>query len=136
MNLQNITRGAIQGVSPMLNVTIRRSTGYTRSSDGLRTPSYTTFGPLQAQVQAMSSKDLAQVSGLNQQGEMLSLYVNGTLLGEVAADGAGGDVAILPDGSTWLVVKVLENWAPIDGWSHCAIARQRDTAVPIPLDTN
>lgn len=136
MNLQNITRGAIQGVSPMLNVTIRRSTGtYTRNSDGIRIPNYATFGPLQAQVQALDASDLRQISGLNQQGEKIAIYVNGTMLGEVSADGAGGDVVLMPDGSTWLVLKVLENWSTIDGWTKCALVRQRDTAIPIPLDT-
>jgi len=134
MNLQNITRGAIQGISPMLNVTLNRYSGTTRTSDGLRTPNYTAFGPLQAQVQALDASDLRQISGINQQGEKLAIYVNGTLLGEVAADGTGGDLVIMPDGSTWLVMKILENWGTIDGWTKSAIVRQRDTAVPIPYD--
>ena len=134
MNLQNITRGAIQGVSPMLNVMLKRSTGATIAPDGLSTPAYTTFGPLQAQVQALDASDLRQISGINQQGEKLTLYVNGTLLGEVRPDGAGGDLVTMPDGSTWLVIKVMENWGTVDGWTRVIICRQSDTSIPIPID--
>jgi hypothetical protein len=134
MNLQNITRGAIQGVSPMLNVMLKRSTGATIAPDGLSTPVYTTFGPLQAQVQALDANDLRQIAGINQQGEKIAIYVNGTMLGAVSPDGAGGDLVIMPDGSTWLVIKVLENWGSIDSWTKCALARQRDTSIAIPLD--
>lgn len=134
MNLQNITRNAIQGISPMLNVMLKRSTGATIAPDGLSTPGYATFGPLLAQVQALDSHDLKQLSGINQQGEMQKVYVNGTLLGSLSVDGAGGDLVIKPDGSTWLVVRVLENWSTIDGWTAAAISRQRDTSIPIALD--
>jgi hypothetical protein len=134
MNLQNITRGAIQGVSPMLNVTLKRSTGLTVAADGITSPTYSTFGPLQAQVQALDASDLRQIAGINQQGEKLAIYVNGTLLGEVSPDGAGGDLILMPDGSTWLVMKVLENWGTIDGWTKVAVVRQRDTSIPIPFD--
>lgn len=134
MNLQNITRGAIQGVSPMLNVTLKRSIGYARSGDGLRTPSYATPITVQAQVQALDANDLRQISGINQQGEKIAIYVNGTLLGEVRPDGAGGDIILMPDGSTWLVIKVLENWGTIDGWTKVVCVRQVDTSIAIPLD--
>lgn len=136
MNLQNITRGAIQGISPMLNVTLKRSIGYAVATigDGIPTPSYAVAVTVQAQVQALDANDLRQISGINQQGEKLTLYVNGTLLGEVRPDGAGGDLVTMPDGSTWLVIKVMENWGTVDGWTRVIICRQSDTSIPIPID--
>lgn len=136
MNLQNITRGAIQSISPMLNVTLKRSIGYSVATigDGIPTPSYAAAITVQAQVQALDANDLRQISGINQQGEKLTLYVNGTLLGEVRPDGTGGDLVTLPDNSTWLVIKVMENWGVIDGWTRVIVARQADTSIAVPLD--
>jgi len=134
MNLHSIVAPIIGVINPPLTVQIKRSTGYTVGSDGLRTPTYAAILPVQGQTQALTAKELAQMSGLNQQGEKLGIWVNGTLLGENAADGVGGDILTLPDGSTWLVLVVFENWARSASWSHAGLVRQRDTAVTIAPD--
>lgn len=123
MNLNGIVSAAISAVNPRLQVTVSRSTGYTTNADFTRTPTYSTSALL-GQVQALTSKELDQVSGLNLQGEKLAIYADGLLEGVSRPDGVGGDTLTLPDGSTWLVALVLENWNRSSGWTKAAIVRQ------------
>lgn len=123
MNLHAGVSGIIAAVNPFLTVTVQRSTGYTTNADFTRSPTFTTF-TAKAQVQALSSAELAQVDGLNLQGEKIALYINGNLQGVNRPDGAGGDLVTLPDGSTWIVTILLENWNRMAGWSKCALVRQ------------
>lgn len=136
MNLHSIVAPIIAAVNPMLTVQIQRSTGYTIGADGLGTPQYAAILPVQGQVQALTAKELAQANGIQQQGEKLAIYVNGDLLGEVRPDSVGGDILTLPDGSTWLVLQVLENWDRSAGWTKAAIVRQNDTSITVPLDNH
>lgn len=129
MNLHSIAAPIIAAVNPMLTVQLSRATGYTVNPDGSQVPNQPAILPVQAQVQALTGSELKQLSGLNLQGEMLGMYVNGTLLGEVRPDGIGGDLVTLPDGSTWLVVHVLENWSRSAHWTKVALQRQDDTSV-------
>jgi hypothetical protein len=123
VNLHQRVSGIISRVNPMLNVTVRHATGVTQNADFTRVPTYSTTSML-GQVQALSSADLAQLDGLNLQGEKLAIYVNGNLEGVSRPDNAGGDLVTLPDGSNWLVMTMLENWARMDGWTKAAIVRQ------------
>lgn len=124
MNLNALAAGAVRVISPPLTVTVRHSTGSTQNADFTRTPTYSTT-TMKADVQALSSPELEQISSLNLQGEKLAIYVNGLLEGVSRPDNTGGDLITLPDGSIWLVVVVLEDWARIDGWTHAAILRQK-----------
>lgn len=136
MNLHSVVAPIIAAVNPMLTVQLQRSTGDTVGPDGIPTPTYAAILPVQAQVQALTAAELKQVSGLNLQGEMLAMYVNGTLLGEVRADGVGGDLVTLPDGSTWFVTHVLENWSRSAGWTKVVLTRQNDTSISRPVDNH
>lgn len=123
MNLHQRVSGIISRVNPMLTVTVRHATGITQNADFTRIPTYSTTTML-GQVQALTSAELAQVDGLNIQGEKLAIYVNGNLEGVSRPDSAGGDLVTLPDGSVWLVTIMLENWNRMDGWTKAAIVRQ------------
>ena len=124
MNLHQRVSGIISRVNQMLTVTVRHATGMTQNPDFTRVPTYSTTTML-GQVQALTSAELAQVDGLNIQGEKLAIYVNGNLEGVSRPDGAGGDLVTLPDGSVWLVTIMLENWNRMDGWTKAAIVRQQ-----------
>lgn len=115
--------GVIAKVNPFLTVTVRHSTGSTKNADFTRTPTYST-ATMQAQVQALTAAELAQVDGLNIQGEKLAIYVNGNLEGVNRPDNAGGDLVTLPDASVWLVVLVDEDWNRMAGWTRAAMVRQ------------
>lgn len=124
MNLHGVVASAVSAVNPMLTVSLQHSTGYTSNADFTRTPTYATT-TLQGQVQALTARELEQMSGLNLQGQKQAIYVNGQLEGVSRPDGAGGDLLTLPDGSVWLVGIVLEDWSRTANWSKAGIVRQK-----------
>ena len=103
---------------------------YTTTADGERTPVAPTPVDVEVQMQMLSFDELKQVSGLNIQGEKRALYLNGDVKGVARTDGKGGDRFVMPDGSYWLVVLVLENWAATAGWSKVAVTRQKAPVAP------
>lgn len=124
MNLHALVGPAVSAVNPMLTGQFQQSTGATTQADGKRTPSYAAAVPVQCQCQALTFKDLQQLSGLNLNGEKLGIYISGTWEGVSRPAAKGGDLITLPDGSIWLVVQQLENWGRTAGWTKVAVTRQ------------
>jgi hypothetical protein len=124
MNLNGIVSVCVAAVNPMVTATYSKSTGYTTAGDGSRVPTYAAPIAMSAQIQSLQYNDLQQISGLNINGEKRAIYLNGNWEGVSRPDGKGGDMITLPDGSVWLVVQVLENWAFQDGWVKVAVVRQ------------
>lgn len=126
MNLHAIASPFVAVVNPMVLVTVRISSGLTTAADGSRTPTYATSYQAQAQVQAMTSRDLRQVSGLNLQGTLVGIYLLGDIEGVVRPLVKGGDLITFPDGSVYLVTVALENWGatPAEQWSKLACTLQ------------
>jgi hypothetical protein len=85
-----------------------------------------------AQVQTLTFRDLAQLDGINLQGERRALYLNGSWAGVLRPEVKGGDLVTLPDGSLWLVALVLENWWLTAGWCKCAATRQLNPVIVTP----
>lgn len=129
LNLHNIVRGAIDALNPVFTIVWRRSTGYTTASDGTQTPTYADT-TVTARVQALSGRDLKHESFLNIQGVKRSVYLYGDVQGVVRPDVKGGDILQFPEargGSNrdWLVVVVLETWAPdAVGWCKVGVVLQ------------
>lgn len=120
MNLHAIVRGAITTVNPDISVTWRASTGYTNDAAGKQTPAYASDVPIQAQVQALTTDDLAHVEMLNLQGIFRTVYMYGNKQGIVRPEARGGDILLFPQVpagtvETWLIVKVPETWPD---WCH------------------
>jgi hypothetical protein len=88
-------------------------------SEGQTVPSIAMSSSLTllAQVQALSTRDLRQIEGLNLQGTLKAVYLNGALNGGVRVQLKGGDIVQFPDGSVWLVTLVPEPWALTAGWT-------------------
>lgn len=129
MNLHAIVRGAITTVNQDVPATLRRSNGYVINPDGTQVPGYTDVPGIPVQVQALSFQDLHQLDGLNIQGVRRALYLNGSAMGVVRNLQVGGDLfifadGILPEGNTWLVAHVLEQWGPGAEWCKCVITLQ------------
>jgi hypothetical protein len=114
----------VAAVNPWVTVSIAASSGYTTAPDGRRTATYAEAVPMLAQVQSLTFRDLAQIDGLNLQGERRALYLNGRWNGIVRQEVKGGDLVTLPDGSLWLIALVLENWWITDGWCKVCVTRQ------------
>lgn len=109
MNLHGIVSGAIGSVNPFIDAVVKRSSGYTTLPSGKRTPNYLADLNITVQKQALTGKDLKQLDGLNIQGVVEKVYVNGNFEGIFRALGKGGDLFIM-NGQTYLVLAVLERW--------------------------
>jgi hypothetical protein len=111
-------------VNPFIQISIRRSTGYTTAPDGSRQPTFTILsGP--AQVQDLSQDQLALLP-FNTQALRKNIYLNGAWEGVVRADATGGDVFLF-DNAEWLVTMVGEQWP---GWTKVIVTMQS----PRPAD--
>jgi hypothetical protein len=123
MNLHGIVAPIIAAVNPMTTATVKYSNGFTIDPDTFRqVPAYTVVeAPIQ--VQALTGKELDQISGLNLQGVVRAIYLYGDTQGVVRPTQKGGDL-ILFGGQVWLTATVLETWPD---WSKVAATLQMDT---------
>lgn len=120
MNLHGIVANAIGTVNPLVSISIQRSTGSTTAATGKRSPTYAAPVTVLAQVQSLTADDLRQLEGLNLQGEMRAVYINGRTDGIIRQDQKGGDL-ITWNGIVWLNSHVLEYWPD---WCKFVITRQ------------
>lgn len=128
MSLLSIVAGYIDAVNPRVPVTLKISTGYTQSADYKQVPAYNTVTGVLAQIQALQYRDLAQADALNLNGSRRSIYLQGDVEAIVRVNSKGGDLIITPDGNTYLVAFVAENWNAPDGsnsgWVRCVCTLQ------------
>jgi hypothetical protein len=124
MNLHAIVSGAIGAVNPPMAGSLKRSAGYTTDANYSQVPIYEYAENLMFQVQALTWKDLQQLSGINIEGEQRAMYVNGQMQGVSRPGAQGGDLVTLCNGTVWLVTKVLEDWSYTDCWCKVAVTRQ------------
>lgn len=125
MNLHGIVSGMIGTVNPPIPVQIRVSIGSKPGVDYTPIPQYASPITVSAQVQELSLKDLHQIEGLNLNGTVRNLYINGNINGGQRVTLKGGDVIILPDGTVWLVTAVPESWPD---WCKAVITEQNDSS--------
>jgi hypothetical protein len=124
VNLNAVVGAIVATINPWLLAQYSQSNGYTTADDGTRTPAYLAPVPLAVQRQALSYKDLAQLDGINLGGEACAIYIDADWRAVSRPDVRGGDLITMPDGTLWLAVHVLENWAVTDGWTKLAFVRQ------------
>lgn len=130
MNLHGLVAPIIAAVNPMTAGTVFYSDGYTQDpiGDGTQIPAYSRVDAVPMQVQALTGKDLEHVSGLNLQGVLRGVYMNGNTEGVVRPYGKGGDILVFHD-RTWLVGAVLETW-DTSGWCKVAVVQQKNSELP------
>jgi len=114
MNLSAIANRATQRVTANIPITWMQSQGYTTSDSGSRTPNVVAV-QCSGQVQGVTAQELQHIDGLNIEGVMRKVYLNGNAQGVVRADSKGGDTLQFPETSggvarSWLVIAVLETW--------------------------
>lgn len=130
MNLQGFTAGVISAVSPAQPANLYLSTGQSATNpDGTKQPLYAPVLFVSAQVQPLSTGDLRKLDALNIQAVNNKIYITGMLRGIQRVNKLGGDLVILPDGTTYLVRAVLEDWF-MDGWTSVAVVLQNDNLIP------
>lgn len=132
LNLHSMVRGAITSVNSDIAGTYLKSTGSTTDAAGKRTPTYNSAAVM-LQVQASTGRDLQHPDFLNIQGVKRSVYMYGNTQGVSRPDIKGGDLLVFPQtvggaAQLWLVVAVLETWAPGDplGWCKLGVTLQND----------
>ena len=124
MNLHGIASQAISSVNPLQTVSVQISTGSTTVSDGSRTPSFATPVSVMGQIQPISTRDLAQLEGINLGGVRWKIYLNGEVDSVVRPEVKGGDLITIASGrhqGVWLVVAVIEQFPD---WCCAAIVQQ------------
>jgi hypothetical protein len=91
----------------------------------------TTAYNLIGQVQPISTRDLAQLEGINLGGVRWKVYLSGEVDAIVRPERKGGDLIQIATGrhqGTWLVVAVLEQWPD---WCVAAIVQQNDVVATV-----
>jgi hypothetical protein len=125
MNLHAIVRGAVTAINPDASGRVYISTGQATGANGKRVPTYDRIDGVPMQVQPLSMQDvgrLQQMDGLNIEGVMRSVYINGAPKGADRVEMKGGDILYLI-GHFWLVVAVLEPWDTA-GWAKVGVSKQ------------
>ena len=129
MNLRGVIRGAINSINPNQQIQWVRSTGVTVDPvTAISTPQYAPSQNLWAQIQPLSTDQLAHMEQLNIQGVLREVRINGAIATAVREDGTGGDLLIfpeLPGGALreWLVMTVTEQWPQ---WCAVIVRLQND----------
>jgi len=121
MNLHGLVRSAIGQINPHTMGTIQPSAGSTTAPDGKRVPAYGPAVTVPMQVQALETRDLMQLDGLNVQGSTHKVYLDGDLEAIVRVSQRGGDLVTLPNGQVFLTTVVLEAWP---NWTSAAVTLQ------------
>jgi hypothetical protein len=129
MKLHRLVRGAINAVNHDKLIPWLASQGPINDrTTGIDTPTYAPVKNIWAQIQPLSTDQLAHMEQLNIQGVLRHVYMKGAVASAVRADGTGGDLLQFPevcDGPqrTWLVVLVNEQW---DSWCRVTVKLQND----------
>ena len=122
MNLHGIISGAVGAVNPRMLISYSACTSIiTVTPGGPRTPTYLPATNITAQVQELTTGDLKHVDDLNMSGLKRKLWSSQIMNGIDRAAGLGGDKVVLPDGTTWLVVQILEKFPD---WNSVVIVKQ------------
>jgi hypothetical protein len=127
VNLRGIANTVSQVVNPNILVTVRKSTGFTIGAGRKQVPTYSTTAGVVAQLQALDNDMIKHIDSLNIQGTVRNIRMFGNLLGVIRPLQEGGDLIDIvdapgiPGASSWLVVKVMENWPH---WTSCMIVLQ------------
>lgn len=130
INLLGIANGAIQSINPNQTIRISVPNGYTVDPDTLlQIPGYLEQ-TAQGNVQTLSSDDLSQVAGLNQEGTLRAVYLYGNWGGVLRPDGQPNTRLWFTTNESgtvkereWNVFKVLEVWQT---WCKVAVVLQAE----------
>jgi hypothetical protein len=130
MNLHGIASPYVGAVNPLIPVFVLVSTGSTTAADFSRAPSFASPIQVLGEVQPITTRDLAQIEGINLGGVRWKIYLNGEVNSIVRPESKGGDLIVIPTGAhagTWLVVQVLEQFPD---WVCAAIVQQNSNITP------
>lgn len=114
MNLRATANSRTQTINPNLVIELLRSNGYTVGPAFKQIPAFISVSG-EAQIQALSGKDLMHLNNMNIQGVSRKVYLYGNWMGVVRSDEKGGDVLVFPQApgepnQQWKIRTVFETW--------------------------
>lgn len=121
MSLHALVANLIGSINPMMPCQWSQNTGVTTAAGGVSTPAYNPAATISCQVQQLTAADVKHLQDLNLSGITRKVWSDTILTGIDRAAGLGGDRLILPDGTAWLVVQVIESWPD---WCSALIQKQ------------
>lgn len=128
LNLHSIARGAIVALHPEEPVTLYQSSGQTNTR-GVVSPTYEAVQTVQAQIQSLSTDELANVENVAQTGQVRKAYLFGPPVTSLIPQGIvrplarSGDMIQRADGTWWLVTGMMEDFSA-SGWVCVQITQQ------------
>lgn len=134
LNLHSVARGAVSALHPEETVALYQSTGQSNVL-GRIVPTYAEAQTVQAQVQSLSSDELAHFEAASRTkiSRKAYLFASESLppAGIIRPLGRNGDVIRRADGSWWIVSAVLEDFTA-SGWVCVGVTMQ--TEAPAGLE--
>lgn len=130
LNLHSIARGAIVALHPEESVTLYQSSGQTNTR-GVISTTYEAAQAVQAQIQSLSTDELANVENVAQTGQVRKAYLFGPPVTSLIPQGIvrplarSGDMIQRADGTWWLVTGMMEDFSA-SGWVCVQITQQVD----------
>lgn len=126
MNLRQMANNLTCGINPNIQATLRQNTGFTIGDDGSQVASYTE-SEVTVQVQALNTQDLIHLGNMAQQGQYITVYINGLLDAQIRGLSKGEDIlSFVPpretNTATWRVVLVAEGYS--GSWTRVLVCRQ------------
>ena len=121
MSLHDLVANAISGINPMMTCQWYKNTGTSSAAGGIVTPTYNTPLAISCQVQQLTAADIKHIQDQNLSGISRKVWCDQILTGIDRAAGLGGDRLILPDGTIYLVVQVIETWPD---WCSALLQKQ------------
>jgi hypothetical protein len=123
LNLRKAANSATKSINPNISAILRKYAGETIGPGRTPQPSYFPDQPVTIQLQPLSKGDLKHVDGMNIQGLVKSIHVNGNYFSVQREMEQGGDIFVI-NGETWLVVEPIELW---DSWCRLLVNLQVST---------
>lgn len=96
-------------INPFISAVVRVSDGFTIGAGRKQIPKYLPDQTISIQLQPLSPGDLRHVDGMNLQGLLKSIHVDGNYYGVNREKAIGGDLIIIGS-ETWLVIEPMELW--------------------------
>jgi len=121
MNLHAVVANQISAVNPLIQLSIKVSTGYTQLANGQQVPTYAAPVRILGQVQSLSAGEIRHMDAMNIQGIRRAIYISGQIDGLVRPNKQGGDLITTPNGQIWLVHVIDEYW---EDWCKALVTLQ------------
>lgn len=110
MHLRRFIRGSINSVNRDKRIVWLKSRGQIYGTGGVTTPTYAPALTVWAQIQPVSTDQLAHLENLNIQGVLRTVYLRNAVASAVRADGTGGDLLQFPELWTTAADEVMTAW--------------------------